>query len=312
MKVAPAVTFEVDQVFEQAERVEKLLREDARAARAEARAPETRRPRRRTTTGRADDGGDDGDGRRVGELDATRCWWSTSRSGLTSFDVVRRVRRARAARAASGTAARWIRLATGVLADLPGRGDQARPVPARRRQGVRGHGLLRRRDRHRRRGRRPSPSRRTRAPSTRRRVRRALAPFRGADHAGAADYSALKRAGRPLYDYARAGETGRGRAARRGRARAGADVVRRAGGGRAARCAARRGRTCARWRAISGAPLGVGAHVTALRRTRSGPFALADARPLDEVLAALATGGPARRCRWSSPPRRSATSNGAS
>jgi tRNA pseudouridine55 synthase len=39
-----------------------------------------------------------------------------------------------------------------------------------------------------------------------------------------------------------------------------------------------------------GRALGVGAHVTALRRTRSGPFALADARPLEEVLAALAAG----------------------
>ena len=36
-----------------------------------------------------------------------------------------------------------------------------------------------------------------------------------------------------------------------------------------------------------GRALGVGAHVTALRRTRSGPFSLAEARPLDEVLAAL-------------------------
>ena len=39
-----------------------------------------------------------------------------------------------------------------------------------------------------------------------------------------------------------------------------------------------------------GRALGVGAHVTALRRTRSGPFALADARPLEQVLAALAAG----------------------
>ena len=40
-----------------------------------------------------------------------------------------------------------------------------------------------------------------------------------------------------------------------------------------------------------GRALGVGAHVTALRRTRSGPFSLAEARPLDEVLAALAEPG---------------------
>ncbi|HEY7373253.1 MAG TPA: ribosome-binding factor A, partial [Polyangia bacterium] len=38
MKVAPAVKFEVDKVFEQAERVEKLLREEA-AEHPEATAP---------------------------------------------------------------------------------------------------------------------------------------------------------------------------------------------------------------------------------------------------------------------------------
>jgi tRNA pseudouridine55 synthase len=35
----------------------------------------------------------------------------------------------------------------------------------------------------------------------------------------------------------------------------------------------------------------VGAHVTALRRTRSGPFALAQALALDDALAALAPSG---------------------
>jgi ribosome-binding factor A len=39
MKVAPAVKFEVDQVFEQAERVEKLLREDSLARPISAAAP---------------------------------------------------------------------------------------------------------------------------------------------------------------------------------------------------------------------------------------------------------------------------------
>jgi tRNA pseudouridine55 synthase len=37
----------------------------------------------------------------------------------------------------------------------------------------------------------------------------------------------------------------------------------------------------------------VGAHVTALRRTRSGPFSLVEARPLDAVLDALAEGAEA-------------------
>ena len=39
-----------------------------------------------------------------------------------------------------------------------------------------------------------------------------------------------------------------------------------------------------------GRALGPGAHLTALCRTRSGPFALADARPLEEVLVALTAG----------------------
>jgi ribosome-binding factor A len=39
MKVAPAVKFEVDKVFEQAERVERLLREDAAAHPEKAAAP---------------------------------------------------------------------------------------------------------------------------------------------------------------------------------------------------------------------------------------------------------------------------------
>jgi tRNA pseudouridine55 synthase len=42
-----------------------------------------------------------------------------------------------------------------------------------------------------------------------------------------------------------------------------------------------------------GRALGPGAHVTALRRTRSGPFAIADARPLADVLAALEDAGAA-------------------
>jgi tRNA pseudouridine55 synthase len=40
-----------------------------------------------------------------------------------------------------------------------------------------------------------------------------------------------------------------------------------------------------------GRVLGVGGHVTALRRTRSGPFSLLQARPLAEILEALG-GGP--------------------
>ena len=118
-------------------------------------------------------------------------------------------------------------------------------------------------------------------------VRAALAPFRGPITQVPPSYSALKRAGRPLYDYARAGEvvvappravtvrelelasfTGPAAAAFRMRCSKGTYV-----------------RALAR---DLGRALGVGGHVTALRRTRSGPFALAQARPLDEVLSALA------------------------
>jgi tRNA pseudouridine55 synthase len=41
----------------------------------------------------------------------------------------------------------------------------------------------------------------------------------------------------------------------------------------------------------AGAALGVGGHLTALRRTVSGPFRVADAAPVEEAAAALAAGG---------------------
>jgi tRNA pseudouridine55 synthase len=41
----------------------------------------------------------------------------------------------------------------------------------------------------------------------------------------------------------------------------------------------------------AGAALGVGGHLTALRRTVSGPFAVADAAPVEEAAAALTAGG---------------------
>src|SRR5262245_1707694 len=117
-------------------------------------------------------------------------------------------------------------------------------------------------------------------------VRRALEAFRGAISQVPPSYSALKRAGRPLYDYARAGEAVEV---------APRDVVihELALTSFAGPAAAAMKMRCSKGtyvRALArdlGRALGVGAHVTARRRTRSGPFALADARPLDEVLAAL-------------------------
>jgi len=122
-------------------------------------------------------------------------------------------------------------------------------------------------------------------------VRRALAPFRGSISQVPPIYSALKRAGRPLYDYARAGEV--------------VEVAPRqvviheleltSFAGPAAVALTMRCSKGTYVRALArdlGRALGVGAHVTALRRTRSGPFALADARPLDQVLAVLSAPDP--------------------
>jgi len=44
MKVAPAVKFEIDKVFEQAERVEQILREDAAAKKLEAEKDDAEKP----------------------------------------------------------------------------------------------------------------------------------------------------------------------------------------------------------------------------------------------------------------------------
>ncbi|MDB4983740.1 MAG: tRNA pseudouridine synthase [Myxococcales bacterium] len=118
------------------------------------------------------------------------------------------------------------------------------------------------------------------------RVRAALPAFTGAISQKPPAYSALKRDGRPLYDYARAGELVE--VAPRPVTVHELDLV--AWGGPEAvglrlRCS--KG-TYVRSLAFDlGRALGVGGHVTALRRTRSGPFSLAVAKSLDEVLAAF-------------------------
>ena len=117
-------------------------------------------------------------------------------------------------------------------------------------------------------------------------VRDALAQFRGAIDQAPPAYAAIKREGRPLYSYARAGES--------------IEVAPRAvvihalemthfGGPEDLRLHVH----CSKGtyvRALArdlGRVLGVGGHVTALRRTRSGPFSLLQARPLPEILEAL-------------------------
>ena len=120
-------------------------------------------------------------------------------------------------------------------------------------------------------------------------VRRALDPFRGAITQVPPRYSALKREGRALYDYARAGEPVEAAP----RAVVIHELTLTAFAGPEAAAFSMRSSKGTYVRALArdlGRALGVGAHVTALRRTRSGPFSLAEARPLDGALAALAAG----------------------
>ena len=117
----------------------------------------------------------------------------------------------------------------------------------------------------------------------------ALAQFRGPIDQTPPAYAAIKRDGRPLYSYARAGES--------------VEVAPRAvvihalemthfGGPEDVRLHVH----CSKGtyvRALArdlGRVLGVGGHVMALRRTRSGPFSLLQARPLPEILEALVKG----------------------
>ena len=120
-------------------------------------------------------------------------------------------------------------------------------------------------------------------------VRAALAGFRGPIEQVPPAYSALKRAGRPLYDYARAGEA----VAIAPRAVVVHELELVGFQGPEAVTLAVRCSKGTYVRALArdlGRALGVGGHVAALRRTRSGPFALGDARPLADVLDALARG----------------------
>jgi len=117
---------------------------------------------------------------------------------------------------------------------------------------------------------------------TEERVRAALASFRGAIVQVPPHYSALKHRGRPLYDYARAGEPVEApprtvviHQLELG-VWTGSDSV-------PLRVHCSKG-TYVRSLAFDlGRALGAGAHLTALRRTRSGPFRLAEAHPLSAL-----------------------------
>jgi tRNA pseudouridine55 synthase len=122
-------------------------------------------------------------------------------------------------------------------------------------------------------------------------VEEALVRFRGEIEQTPPMYSALKRDGRRLYDYARAGETVV-RASRRVVVHELAmlgfdppDVVH-----LQVRCS--KGTYVRVLAADLGAALGVGAHLTALRRVASGPFHLGQALTLEVVVERIARGEP--------------------
>ena len=292
------VKFEVDTVFERPKRREAAARGSPRA-RAERRAAGEQRTADAEVDRRLTSGGVD---RRLGR-GGRRSTPSWSIDKPLGPDVVRRgAARAAARRRArgSGTAARWIR-GPGVLPICLGEATKLAQFLLDADKEYDFTVCFGRRDRHRRRGgdghraprrgRRRRGGRAARAGGVPRRRSRRCRPM----------YSALKRDGRPLYDYARAGEAVEAAPRGGGRPRAGADVVRAARRRCAARCAVRRGRTCGRWRRPRPGP-GRGRARDRPAPDALGAFALAEARPLDEVLAALDRRANRRRCRWSRAP----------
>lgn len=124
-------------------------------------------------------------------------------------------------------------------------------------------------------------------------VRAALGAFRGTIRQIPPVFSALKRGGRPLYAYARAGEPIPALTPRTVVVHA-LELLEYAGpGALSLRVRCSKGTYVRALARDLGRTLGVGGHVTALRRTRSGPFSLTEARPLGEVLDALVAGDPA-------------------
>jgi tRNA pseudouridine55 synthase len=122
-------------------------------------------------------------------------------------------------------------------------------------------------------------------------IEAALAGFRGPIAQVPPMYSALKRDGRPLYAYARAGETVE-RAARNVTIFA-LELVAFDAPDRAritVRCS--KGTYIRQLAADVGTRLGVGAHLVELRRTASGPFNLEQAITLEEFEARVADGRP--------------------
>jgi tRNA pseudouridine55 synthase len=116
-----------------------------------------------------------------------------------------------------------------------------------------------------------------------------LAHFRGAIDQIPPMYSALKRDGRPLYTYARKGQTVE-RAARKVTIHT-LDLVSFEAPDRArVRIRCSKGTYIRSLAADVGERLGTGAHLVALRRTMSGPFRLDQAITLDELASRVADG----------------------
>jgi tRNA pseudouridine55 synthase len=118
-------------------------------------------------------------------------------------------------------------------------------------------------------------------------VRDALGAFRGAISQVPPAYAAIKRDGKALYAYAREGTSVE--VAPRAVTVFELELLQFAGTDDARfrmRCS--KGTYVRALARDLGRALGVGGHVTALRRTRSGPFSLAAAQPLDQLLAAAA------------------------
>ncbi len=122
-------------------------------------------------------------------------------------------------------------------------------------------------------------------------VEAALVGLRGPIEQVPPMYSALKRAGRPLYAYARAGETV-DRAARKVTIHELELVAFKAPDRACLRIRCSKGTYIRSLAADLGTRLGVGAHLAELRRTASGPFRIEQAVTLEDLAARVADGRP--------------------
>lgn len=121
------------------------------------------------------------------------------------------------------------------------------------------------------------------------RLQAALAGFRGEIEQVPPMFSALKHHGRPLYRYARAGQTVE-RAPRRVKVHELELLAWEPPDRARLRIRCSKGTYIRSLAADLGRQLGVGAHLTELRRTASGPFALAQAVSLDQIDACVNEG----------------------